>query len=122
MIYDYITGTSPQIARDVSRCQPLWAIYTTVHNSVCGMFLDGLVSYLIIWKLSSRFDFGFLDACSNRVCMLHNIIESVDSIGRDGPRTVITQSNLIFNFYVHDLCKNTYLCSPRTSMETIRYA
>ena len=54
--------------------------------------------------------------------MLHNIIESVDSIGRDGPRTVITQSNLIFNFYVHDQCKNTYLCSPRTSMETIRYA
>lgn len=46
--YDIITGTSPQIARDVSRCQPLWAIYTTMHNSVCGIFLDGLVSCLIV--------------------------------------------------------------------------
>ena len=47
--YTYVTSSvivSPQIARDISRCQPLWAIYTTMHNSVCGTFLDGLVSHL----------------------------------------------------------------------------
>ena len=53
------------------------------------------------------------------------IIESVDSISRDGPdtpymwyitKTLITQSNLnfkIFNFHIHNLRQNIYLESPK---------
>lgn len=46
---DYLAHMDTAIARDVSRCQPLWAIYTTIHNSVCGMFLDGLNGFW--WSL-----------------------------------------------------------------------
>ena len=62
------------------------------------------------------------------------IIESVDSISRDGPdmpyvkyitKTLITQSNLnfkIYNLHIHNLRQNTYLSSSNTFMEMIRYA
>ena len=68
----YISHLDVQVSSQVARCQPLWAIYTELHNSVCFVFQDGLVrvcagyciiSHLCLCSLSCMYVLPFSSLC-----------------------------------------------------------
>ncbi|XP_064382780.1 prominin-1-like [Halichondria panicea] len=48
-VFDYIRHVDNQVMNNVGGCQPMYGVYTQIHNTICRNFLDGLNGFW--WSL-----------------------------------------------------------------------